>query len=75
MRGFEKKANIYLNGHFVGRYRSEGPQELFYVPEPWLKKENQMVIMLDGWKPGLQLGSVSLNSYPMKRKLEIELEF
>ncbi len=75
MQGFEKKANIYVNGKFVGRYRSEGPQEKFYIPEPWLKeKDNTVVMMVDGWKPGLQVGTVALESFPITKKCDIKIE-
>lgn len=74
VRGFEKKANIYLNGHFLGRYRSEGPQECFYVPDSWLKVHNVVVVALDGWQPGLGFGTVGIESYPITRQLEVEIE-
>ena len=73
--GFEKKVNMYLNGHFLGRYRSEGPQEKFYIPEPWLReKNNTLVLMVDGWKPGIRLGEIGLESYPPKKQVEIEIK-
>lgn len=28
---------IYLNGHCIGRYWEEGPQEKYFLPECWLK--------------------------------------
>jgi hypothetical protein len=74
IRGFEKKAAIYLNGHFLGRYRSEGPQEQFYIPDHWLEKHNVIAIALDGWRPGLAFGNVGIESYPITRPLQIEVE-
>ena len=74
IRGFEKKVNLDLNGHFLGRYRSEGPQEKFYIPDPWLQqKDNRLVLMVDGWQPGIRLGEVGLESYPPKKQLKIEI--
>jgi hypothetical protein len=74
VRGFEKKANIYLNGHFLGRYRSEGPQECFYIPDSWLRAHNVVAMALDGWRPGLGFGTVGIESYPITRQLDIEIE-
>jgi len=74
IRGFEKKVNLYINGHFLGRYRSEGPQEKYYIPEPWLKaKENSVTLMVDGWKPGMKIGQVGLESFPITKKLNIKI--
>jgi hypothetical protein len=75
IEGFEKKVNMYLNGYFLGRYRSEGPQEKFYMPEPWLKSSNnQLTLMVDGSQAGLQLGELALESYPLKKQLQIDLQ-
>ena len=39
-----KKGQIYLNGHNVGRFWNIGPQEHYYLPEPWLAKDNELLI-------------------------------
>jgi Glycosyl hydrolases family 35/Beta-galactosidase, domain 2/Beta-galactosidase second all-beta domain len=41
-------ALLYLNGKFVGRYVTEGPQKDFYLPEPYLAfgQKNVLVIAL-----------------------------
>ena len=39
-----KKGQIYLNGHNVGRFWNIGPQEYYYLPEPWLASENELLI-------------------------------
>ncbi len=39
-----KKGQIYLNGHNVGRFWNIGPQEYYYLPEPWLADENELLI-------------------------------
>ncbi len=39
-----KKGQIYLNGHNVGRFWNIGPQEFYYLPEPWLEGENELLI-------------------------------
>ncbi|MBI4165320.1 MAG: beta-galactosidase [Acidobacteria bacterium] len=46
----ERDALIYLNGKFIGRYATVGPQKEFYVPEPYLaggvKPINVLTILL-----------------------------
>ena len=39
---------IYVNGYPIGKYESIGPQNEFYVPEPYLKRENILAIILEG---------------------------
>lgn len=39
-----KKGQIYLNGFNVGRFWSIGPQEHYYLPEPWLRPENELLV-------------------------------
>jgi hypothetical protein len=34
--GSDRDALLYLNGKFVGRFSTAGPQREFYLPEPWL---------------------------------------
>jgi hypothetical protein len=46
----ERDALLYLNGKFVGRYVTIGPQKDFYLPEPYLvfdgKRKNALTIVL-----------------------------
>ena len=39
-----RKGQICLNGHNVGRFWNIGPQEFYYLPEPWLARENELLI-------------------------------
>jgi len=40
-----KKGQIFLNGQNVGRFWNLlGPQEYYYLPEPWLRAENELLI-------------------------------
>ena len=39
-----RKGQIYLNGSNVGRFWNIGPQEFYYLPEPWLLPENELLI-------------------------------
>ncbi|MCR5041714.1 MAG: beta-galactosidase [Clostridia bacterium] len=34
---------IIVNGHNLGRYCSEGPQQTLYMPGCWLEKENELI--------------------------------
>ncbi|MGC8614861.1 MAG: glycoside hydrolase family 35 protein [Thermoprotei archaeon] len=38
-------AFIYLNGKLVGKYFPMGPQERFYLPEPYLRQENEVSLL------------------------------
>jgi len=46
----DRDALLYLNGRFVGRYVTVGPQEDFYLPEPYLffdpKRKNILTVVL-----------------------------
>lgn len=37
----DRDALLYLNGRFVGFYRTIGPQTKFYLPEPWLHLDGE----------------------------------
>lgn len=39
-----RKGQIYVNGRNVGRFWNIGPQEYYYLPEPWLRPENELLI-------------------------------
>ncbi len=40
-------AQIWINGHFEGRYFPQGPQKMFYFPKTWLKRgRNTLVLVL-----------------------------
>jgi len=46
----DRDALLYLNGRFVGRYATIGPQKDFYLPEPYLsfdsKRPNVLTVVL-----------------------------
>ena len=39
-----KKGQIFLNGRNAGRFWNIGPQEEYYLPEPWLGEDNELLI-------------------------------
>lgn len=39
-----RKGQIYLNGHNCGRFWNVGPQQYYYLPEPWLTEHNELKI-------------------------------
>ncbi|MFW6155079.1 MAG: beta-galactosidase [Planctomycetota bacterium] len=46
------KGQLLLNGRNVGRFWTIGPQEAYYLPEPWLEKTNELMIFSeDGTAP------------------------
>ncbi len=43
----DRDALLYLNGKFVGRYATVGPQKDFYLPEPYLRPaQNTLTLVL-----------------------------
>ncbi|MGH9402698.1 MAG: beta-galactosidase [Terriglobia bacterium] len=44
----DRDALLYLNGRFVGRYVTQGPQTQFYLPEPWIQwgRPNTLTVIL-----------------------------
>ena len=42
----DRDALLYLNGRFVGRYVTEGPQKDFYLPEPYLNLGERNVLTM-----------------------------
>lgn len=46
------KGVVWVNGHNLGRYWSEGPQQTIYLPAEWLKKTANEVVVLELLKPG-----------------------
>jgi len=67
------KTLIYFNGVLIGRYADIGPQEDFYIYEDLIKKENTIVIAVDGRKKNPKLGKVSISPYYIAKKVDIEL--
>jgi beta-galactosidase len=41
------KGEVWLNGHALGRVWNIGPQKTLYVPGPWLKQDENEVIVFD----------------------------
>ena len=42
----DRDALLYLNNRFVGRYQTNGPQQEFYLPEPFLNTGGQQANVL-----------------------------
>jgi len=51
MRSFGK-GFVFLNGHNLGKYWQEGPQQTIYIPSVWLKKGNNEIVVFDQLKTG-----------------------
>jgi hypothetical protein len=73
---------MYLNGKPLGKYESVGPQNDFYVPEPFLKEENLLSIIIEspgvhpvkgsGFVPGI-LEDPVLDFYYTTKEVDLEL--
>lgn len=44
----EQRCFLWLNGRALGQFESAGPQHDFYVPAPFLQRENVLVLCLEG---------------------------
>ena len=67
--GGSDRCLIYLNGKAVGHYESVGPQADFYLPEPFLREENLLAIILEGRRPWLEFPE--LGTYFDSRVMDI----
>ena len=43
-----KKGQLFLNRHNVGRFWMVGPQQYYYLPECWLREDNELLIFEEG---------------------------
>ncbi|MHA1728763.1 MAG: hypothetical protein ACTSWY_08535, partial [Promethearchaeota archaeon] len=70
------KINIYLNGFPIGRYWEVGPQFKFYLPEPLLKRENDLTMFVntDGRRVIFDK-KFEINSYQILKKIKIKVNF
>ncbi len=48
INGASERLIIYINGRLIGKYENIGPQDTFYVPEPFLKEDNILALILEG---------------------------
>jgi len=77
----DRDALLYLNGKFVGRYVTVGPQKDFYLPEPYLvfggKQENILTVVL-AYADGLgHIKTLKVGPYEefATRRTRVELEW
>jgi hypothetical protein len=75
LEGMNCKAQVYLNGHLVGRHSPAGPQTVFHLPAPWLEAENQLALALDTEGRACHVGRIALAAqFPVRRRrLQIQL--
>ncbi len=77
----DRDALIYLNGRFVGRYMTIGPQKDFYLPEPWFNtekdKKNVLTVVLAYTDQPGHIGTLRVAPYDeyATRRTRIEFEW
>jgi len=77
----ECDALLYLNGRFVGRYVTVGPQKEFYLPEPYLvfeaKRKNILTIVLAYCREPHHLRTLRIAPYEVfaTRRTQVEFEW
>jgi hypothetical protein len=76
-----RDALLYLNGKFVGRYVTKGPQKDFYLPEPYLvfesKRKNILTIVLAYTEQAGQIRTLRVSPYEefVTRRTRVEFEW
>jgi hypothetical protein len=75
----DRDALLYLNGRFVGRYMTIGPQKEFYLPEPWLQfgsgSKNILTVVLAYTNAPQHLRSLRIAPYDEFATRRTRLEF
>jgi beta-galactosidase len=69
------KCKIYLNDELIGRYLKNGPQKDFYMPEPLLKEENSITIIVENYESSGETPSIEILPYYFAKKTELEIGF
>jgi hypothetical protein len=76
----ERDALLYLNGKFIGRYVTVGPQTEFYLPEPYLRfgsEKNVLTVMLAYTETPAAIKTLSAQPYAdyCARRTRVEFEW
>jgi len=77
----DRDALLYLNGKFVGRYVTIGPQKEFYLPEPYLvfegKRKNILTIILAYTEQPGHIRTLRVSPYEefFTRRTRVEFEW
>ena len=84
INGASERLIIYINGRLIGKYENIGPQDVFYIPEPFLQKKNILAVILEGpgfnqfkpteFKPGY-FAEPELTGYKNLKKCKLEFSF
>ena len=76
-----RDALLYLNGKFIGRYATAGPQKDFYLPEPYLffdrKQKNVLTIVLACIREQQAIRTLRITPYDefATRRTRVEFEW
>mgnify|MGYP001772759428 CR=1 FL=1 len=63
---------IYLNGMLIGRYYPSGPQEKYYLPEPYLRDVNEVTLVAIPSKQDSSI-NISFGYYFKTRIIDVNL--
>jgi beta-galactosidase len=72
---WDAKILIYLNGILIGRSHPDGPQERFYLPGDYMKKENRIVLFCNSHAKTLKVGKTSIYPYYQAKEGMLEIRF
>ena len=74
----QRDALLYLNGRFVGRYVTAGPQTEFYLPEPYLHfgtEKNALTVLLAYTDTPAAIETLAVQPYAEYCARRIRMEF
>lgn len=74
----DRDALLYLNGKFVGRYETIGPQHEFYLPEPWINwgaNGNVLTVILAYTESPQHIKTLSISPYSEFSTRRTRVEF
>lgn len=74
----DRDALLYLNGKFVGRYETIGPQHEFYLPDPWINwgaSGNILTVILAYTESPQHIKTLSVSPYSEFSARRTRVEF
>jgi len=67
-------AQIYLNGVMIGRFYGDGSQKRFYMPEPYLAEDNELLLLAVPLCGDARIEKLGIAPYYVRRRVALRLE-
>ena len=75
LQDWEAKILIYLNGILVGRYHPDGPQERYYLPKDYLRRDNRITLFCNSHAISMKIGKAVIYPYYQVKEGMLEISF